>query len=643
MYNDKISKLTEGLNEAQKKAVLNPMETCTKIVAGAGTGKTKIISKRFSKLVFDMVSQNISQPASHILVITFTDKAANEMKGRIIQELEENDVKISNTQDLWISTFHSFCIRILKKYSIEANLSPSFKIGEEQELEKIYTNLIKQIKYGEVCNIDNAPKLLDDLNLDIEILSINNLTKLSKITDLDSLFNDIWDIIKKIKSLGLTAHDFLTSSLLAITKFTEKTTSTPFKFDTKEDYANAWNEHYKNYKDDNTDLNTDVFDNIAKAKLILDKFGKRKASEYGNAQGFPTNIQTSEEMEILVAKVIAAIYALYQSELEKKDLVDFDDLINKSIYIFKENNSIRSFYQDYFKQIIVDEFQDTNGAQLELIELLMNPKYPNITFVGDRKQSIYGFRHAQMENLDVLQNKAEEKYSQKFEPINLSINYRSTPQVLHAVNYVTTNELHLVDEELNANPNIEFPDTSKDIKVTIINDFENSYDLKLKEAGYIAQEIEGLMKRDNAQFKDFAVLVKSHSQADLIEKELKKLNIPSIKKVNTGFFEHSTVKNAFAALRLVKNAEDEQALFRLLKINMTDFEIYNIKTKLDKTLLQSLTFDEIKPLNLVQKYKLAKSMKYEGISQIDKLLETIYFIRKNQTSLTLVQIFEKIN
>jgi len=642
MNNEKIIKLADGLNDAQKTAVLNPIKSCTKIVAGAGTGKTKIISKRFSKLVFDMLSQNISNPANRILVITFTDKAANEMKGRIIQELEDNDVKIKNSQDLWISTFHSFCIRILKKYAIEANLSPSFKIGEEQELIKIYENLVKRIKYGEVHTMDNAQDILKKFGLDVEFLSIENLTKLSKITDIDSLFDDIWFVIKKIKSLGFDAFDFLHSSFSAVTEFSSKISATPFKFDTKEDYAEAWNEHFKDYTDDSNLLDTKIFDDIAKAKLIIDKFGKRKAIEYGLAQGFPENISKAEELEKLAVKVIASIYALYQSELEKNDLVDFDDLINKSIHIFKKNESIRLYYQDYFKQIIVDEFQDTNGAQLELIELLMNPEYPNLTFVGDRKQSIYAFRHAQMENLDVLQDKAEKKYHQTFEPINLSINYRSTPEVLHAVNYVTTQELNLENEELNANPNVKFPDTSRDINVTVISDFENAHHLKLKEAEYIAQEIEQLIKRDNAKFKDFAVLVKSHAQADLIERELKKYNIPSVKKVNTGFFENSTVKNIFSALRLVKNAEDEQALFRLLKVKLSDFEIFNIKTDLDKILLNSMDFEELKLLNFTQKYKTAKILGYEGFAYVDSIFKVISFLRKNQSKLTLLQIFEKI-
>ena len=125
MINFSIEKFTDGLNAEQKKAVENPVNTCTKIVAGAGTGKTKIISKRFVKLVFELMEQGVEEAPKHILVITFTDKAAGEMKGRIVKELEENGI---DSDDLWVSTFHSFCSRILKKHSIEAGLSPAFKI-----------------------------------------------------------------------------------------------------------------------------------------------------------------------------------------------------------------------------------------------------------------------------------------------------------------------------------------------------------------------------------------------------------------------------------------------------------------------------------------------------------------------------------
>ena len=644
--NNSLEKITEGLNEAQSKAVQNPIQSCTKIVAGAGTGKTKIISKRFLKLVLDLIEKGEENPQSKILVITFTDKAANEMKERIVKELEENNIEAQGETDLWISTFHSFCIKILKKYSIEAGLSPSFKMGEEKDLKNIYDNLIKRIKYGEVHTIENIDKILNSTGITSEILSIDSVAELRKITDLDSLFEDIFNVIKKIKSLGISAKEFLEKSTQAIKDFSAVTESTPFKFETKEDYASNWARHFKDYTDDTLILDETVFDSIAKEKVILDKFGKRKAIEYGMAQDFPENIQPICDTEIHLAKVIAAIFALYQAELEKLDIADFDDLINKTIQIFKENELIRTYYQKYFKQIIVDEFQDTNGAQLELIELLLNPEYPDLTFVGDRKQSIYAFRYAQMENLEVLHKNTEKRYNKKFEPINLSVNYRSTPEVLNAVNYVTQYQLKLKDENLCANPNLTYPDTSKDIKATVIDEFENAYEHRKKEASYIASEIKNLIERDHANFKDFAVLVKSHAQADIVEKELKKKNIPSVKKVNTGFFSNPVVKNFISALRLIKNTEDEQAFFRLLCTGLSDAQIYEMKKSFDKKLYEKYTKDEVKKMNLAQKFINIKSLDMLGDSEAEKfslqIFETINFVRKNKTSMTLLQIFEKI-
>ena len=145
------------------------------------------------------------------------------------------------------------------------------------------------------------------------------------------------------------------------------------------------------------------------------------------------------------------------------------------------------------------------------------------------------------------------------------------------MNFVTEKELGLKNENLTANPNLTYPDTSKDIKVTIIDEFENAYEQRIKEAQYISSEIETLLKRDNADYKDFAILVKSHAQADIIEKELRKKNIPSLKKVNTGFFKEPVIKNVIAALKLLKNPEDELAFFRLMKANLSDSEIYNLK------------------------------------------------------------------
>lgn len=615
--------IVNGLNDAQKQAVLNPLDSCTKIVAGAGTGKTQIISKRFTKLVIDLKNQGIENPQTKILVITFTDKAANEMKERISKTLETNGIKAYGTEDMWISTFHSFCMRILKKHSIEAGLSPSFQMADEKQLKEIYDRIIKRIKYG-------------------ELLDIKEISALKKITDIDTILEDIYSVIKKIKSLGISPDEFLIQSQNAVKNFSAAVESTPFKFTTKEDYTINWSQHFKAYTDDSCILDEVVFDSIAKPKLILDKNNKRKAQDYSMAQGFPENIPVIEESELLLTKITAEIYELYQLELEKADLADFDDLINKTIQIFKQNEQVRTFYQQYFQQIIVDEFQDTNGAQLELIELLLNPDYPNLTFVGDRKQSIYSFRYAQMENLEVLQKNVEKKYGQKFEHINLSINYRSTPEVLNAVNYVTQYELKLENENLNANPNLEFDDTSKDIKVTVIDGFKNAHELKITEAGYIAQEIETLIERDSADFKDFAVLVKSHSQADIVEKELKKRNIPSVKKVNTGFFDEPEIKNIICAFRLIKNALDEQALLRLLNVTMSDSQIYAMKKELEKKLLETMEYDELKKLNFAQKFLALNDSLDSDCRTAKDIYNTINHLRKNKGSLTLLQIFEII-
>lgn len=612
-----------GLNDAQKKAVLNPIDTCTKIVAGAGTGKTQIISKRFLKLVLDLKKENIENPETKILVITFTDKAASEMKERIVKSLQEAGIKTIATEDFWISTFHSFCMRILRKYSIEAGLSPTFKMGDEKELKSIYDQLIKRIKYG-------------------EILNTSEISKLNKINDIDIILEDIYSVIKKIKSLGVSPQEFFTKSQDAIKNFSQTIQNTPFKFETKEAYAQAWQELFQPYTDSSIILDEEIFDNIAKAKLILDKNGKRKPIEYSLAQNFPENIPEIESTELLLNKITAQIYELYQNELEKADIADFDDLINKTITILKSNDQIRLEYQNYFQQIIIDEFQDTNGAQLELIELLLNPQTPNLTFVGDRKQSIYAFRYAQMENLEVLYENVEKKYSQKFEPINLSINYRSTPEVLHAVNYVTQNELKLKNENLSANPNISFTDTSKDIKVTIIENFENAYEQKIAEATYIAKEINHLIQRDNAQYKDFAVLVKSHSQANIVEQELKKQNIPSIKKVNTGFFKEDEIKNVICALRLIRNVQDEQALIKLLKLNLTDAQIYQLKKILDKKLQETMEFNDIKKLNFAEKFLMLQTN--EELKQIcpHNPYITINKLRQTKNTISLSQIIHII-
>ncbi|MDD3014018.1 MAG: UvrD-helicase domain-containing protein [Candidatus Gastranaerophilales bacterium] len=655
--------ITDGLNEQQKQAVVNPINHCTKIVAGAGTGKTKIISKRFVKLVNDLIEDGVENPATRLLVITFTDKAANEMKGRIFQELKDNDVDCLG-QDLWISTFHSFCSRILRKHSIEANLSPSLKMGEEKQLKDIFDNIIKRIKYGEANTIENLNETADLLGLNAELLNIDSVNKLNKINDLDVILDDIFPLIKKIKSLGIDAKEFLDKSTVAIKNYSKTIKTIPFGFSSKEEYLEEWEQHLKAYaddfcryediifKDDGKKEDKGAFQAIASEKLILDKNnarGKNACLQWSQATSFPENIDKIEEIELHLTKIVALIYAVYQKELEKLDTVDFDDLINKTIQILKQNEIIRLYYQKLFKHLIIDEFQDTNGSQLELIKLLLDNNNANITFVGDRKQSIYGFRFAQMENLEVLHNYIENKYSKKYEPITLEYNYRSTPHVLNAVNHVTKECLNL-NEILNPNPNKTFDTENKHVKVTTLNGFSDSDNHKISEAKYIASEIIRLTKEENAKYKEFAVLVKSHSQAELIEKQLTEAGIPSIKKVNIGFFINPVIRNAVALLRLAKNIRDEIALARILKIKLSDQELYRLKIEADKEILKTKEFKELKKLTLSEKLTFIRENNL--INNLDvpenvrdytnRVFETIYSISQQKNTLSLLQIYYKL-
>lgn len=639
--------LLDGLNDAQKQAVSNSLSTCTKIVAGAGTGKTKIISKRFVKLVLDLMQAGIENPASKLLVITFTDKAANEMKERILKELEANRIDCS-VGDLWISTFHGFCSRILKKHSIEANLSPFFKLGSEDNLKEIYDNVVKKIKYSETSSIADFENLCIALGLNKDTLSVQNLSRLSKIGDLDEIFEDIFSLIKKIKSLGLLPSEFLKKAVESTSSYCRTLEKIKVGFSSKNEYIDHWQSCLKSYCDDFCVFEDDEGNGAFKglSKVLISKNGSRKPSAWTYVSGFPEDLAKIEKEELNFVQISALIYAIYQNELERLDIIDFDDLINKTAFVFKNNFAIADFYRNYFQHLIIDEFQDTNGAQLELIRLLLKKESPNLTFVGDRKQSIYGFRFAQMENLEVLHDYVQKKYGQKFEEIKLEINYRSTPNVLNEVNYLTLRSLKL-DECLSAHKEPE----DNMVKSAVLCDCKGAYDHRMREADYIAQEILRLKKTHDAQYKDFAVLLKSHAQADMIDEVLSKAEIPCIKKVNTSFFESTEIKNVIALFRLAQNSFDERSFIKILSINLCDSELYSLKKELDSLILSNNgDFDSLKKMNFCEKILFLKNHSlYEHLdvdnsikSCLDSILEALEFISLNRARLSLLQIFYRL-
>lgn len=636
--------ILDKLNTEQKEAVQQPLNWCTKIVAGAGTGKTEIISRRFTKLVFDLIDEGVNNPASKILVITFTDKAATNMKDRIIKTLKKFDIDVINS-DLWISTFHSFCSKVLKRHSLEACLSPECNLADEPTQNSIYENIIKKLMYNEYKTISNVNNIASQLGLSEDILSINNIQNLNKINDPGVVFEDIYVIIKKIKSLGLTPQEFMDKSITATHNFTEKVGTIPFKYSDKEGYMMAWELHLKEYMEISSGLDDKSFNEICKTKLILDKNGARNASSWGYASGYPDNLAPIEELEIYLIKLIAVIYAIYQNQLVEQDLTDYDDQINYTINLLKNNEELLKYYQNQFKHIIIDEFQDTSGSQLELVKLLLNPEEPDITFVGDRKQSIYAFRYAQMENLEVLHQHIEDLYKKDYKEIKLKTNYRSTQHVLEPVNILTKSFLNL-DEELFADPEKPVDQTNKNVSLSKIFYSSKINEGRISEAKYIACEIARLKEENNElKYKDFAVLVPKHSRAEIIEKYLQEAGIPSVKKQNLNFFKEPVVKNLLSLLMMACNLRDEVAFIRLLEIRLNHQELYLLKKELYKLIPEEDAFiyntnfvDKIIYLsenNLIEKLNIPS----ENLIYIKKLLNTLLEISSNIHKLSLPQLF----
>jgi len=516
------------------------------------------------------------------------------MKERIHNELSQNGINAAE-QDLWISTFHTLGSRILRAHAVEANLSPDFTLASEGELRAVYDDIVRKIQNGEIPSTsgrglnflarnelrNSGEGFKEQGGLSQNILDIKNLIKLTKIAPSVDIFEEIYLIIKKIKSLGISPQEFLDKTSRATVEFSNTLKSLPFGFADKTDYFNAWENVLKEYLDDS--YSDEDIEKLFDKSPIITKNGKSKAEFWTQKEGCKANIDKIEQLELYFTQVVALVYAIYQSELETLDMVDFDDLINKPVQILKQNGLIRAFYQKSFAHIIIDEFQDTNGAQLELIKLLLHPDKPNLTFVGDRKQSIYGFRHAQPENLDTLHDFAQQKYGQKFEPVQLSTNYRSTGYILNLVNTITKNQLKL-DENLyspEGNPEIG---GYKDVFVTTLPNIEDGYHHKITEAEYIAKEILKIKQADDTKFGDFAILVSSHADADFFDTELEKYAIPCVKSINTEFFTRPTAKNIIAMFRLAKNIHDEAAFVRLLQAELSDRQIYMLKTFLDKKL-----------------------------------------------------------
>ena len=454
-----FDKLYDNLNFEQRQAVFS-VNGPLLVLAGAGTGKTTVLVNRIAHIVrfgnaylsdavpsdmtesrlnelrgalslskeelTDVLSEFITDPCPPwaMLCITFTNKAANEMKSRLSLTLGEE-----YASEIWAGTFHSICVRLLRKYGESIGYQSNFTIYDADDAKRLVLTCMKEL------NIDDK---------------------------------------------GLSAK-----AVLGQISTLKDNLKTPAMF----------------------------------------------ASEIGS--DFRLN-------------QIAAIYTLYQKKLLDARALDFDDIIMQTVRLLDENDDARSYCQNRFKYVSVDEFQDTNYAQLKLVELLSG-RYRNLMVVGDDDQSIYKFRGATIENIL--------KFDKTFPDakiIRLEENYRSTSNILECANHVIVNNSARHDKSLR---------TEKDDgeKVTV-KKCENQND----ESKYIINRIMDMVIREKRKYSDFAVLYRTNAQSQNLEQFFVRSGVPHKVVGGQRFFERKEIKDVMSYLAVINNTADNLRLKRII-------------------------------------------------------------------------------
>lgn len=453
-----MQNLLEGLNDKQYEAVINTDGPCL-VIAGAGSGKTKVLTH---KIAYLMQEKDIKP--WNILAITFTNKAANEMKERV-EALVGDDAK-----DMWIGTFHSICVKILRRFIDRIGFDHSFVIFDTSDQRTLIKECLKDLK------IDD--KMFTDRIVQFEISNAKNDMK------------------------------------------------------EPEEYEAMVKEDYRREK-------------------------------------------------------IASVYNLYQRRLKENNAIDFDDIINYTIKIFKENDDVLDYYTNKFNYILVDEYQDTNKSQFTLIRLLAKA-HGNITVVGDNDQGIYSFRGADISNILNF-----EKDFKGTKIIKLEQNYRCTQNILNAANSVIKNN------EVKYKKKLWTENEEGALPTFHVSDDE--YD----EGRYIVEEINHLRREEYYKYSDFAILYRMNSQSRAIEEILGREAIPYKIVGGLKYFERKEIKDIIAYLRLINNTSDNLALKRIINEPKRGIG----KTSLDK--IQAISEQTGIPM-----YQIIKEADQYGLSRV---------------------------
>ena len=424
--------ILKDLNQRQREAV-EWVASPVLILSGPGSGKTRVITHRIAYLM-----KELGVDPFNILAVTFTNKAANEMKERVAKLVKEE------YRDIWIATFHSTCARILRHDIHRIGFDRNFVIYDD----------------------------LDQLNLIKECL----------------------------KELEIDPKEYRAPA-----------------------FASA----------------------ICRSKE--------------NLIDYESYLIYTKAREDFYREMTAKVYEHYQKKLFKNNALDFDDLIMKTVELFREKPKVLEKYQERFIHILVDEYQDTNHAQYVFIKLLAS-KYKNICVVGDEDQAIYKFRGADIRNILEFEKDYKECESEVF-LLNMMEDYRSTQPIIDlANNLIVYNEERRKDKG-----EIILPEGEKkveEVPTPILQVVSN----ELEEAEYVVDEVRRLHKKERIPYHDMAVFYRVNAQSRVLEDAFRKVRIPYAVVGALGFYEHKEIKDILAYLRVLINPKDSLSLKRIINV-----------------------------------------------------------------------------
>jgi DNA helicase-2/ATP-dependent DNA helicase PcrA len=482
----------DELNPQQREAVLYT-EAPLLVLAGAGSGKTRVITYKIAYLI-----KELDIPEDNILGVTFTNKAAGEMKARVAKLLNKG------ASDVWLGTFHSTAVKILRRYGPYVGINNNFSILDEDD----QTSLIKEV--------------ITELNLDI----------------------------KRYPPGG----------------FIEK---------------------------------------ISRAKeSLIDPV------TYG------------EFVESYYESIVAKVYQKYQEKLMQNQALDFDDLLMYLVKLFRENEKILSYYQNKFRYILVDEYQDTNYAQYVIVFLLAQA-HRRITVVGDDDQAIYSWRGADIRNILEF-----EKDFPGAKVIRLEQNYRSTQNILDAANRV------IAHNKLRKGKNLWTKnEAGNKIKLYIAKD-------EIAEANFVAREIILLQKREGLNFGDFAVFYRTHAQSRALEEAMIKNGIPYRIIGGIKFYQRKEIKDILAYLRFILNQYDGISLKRIINTPRRGIGDATLSKIVEYANVNGISYlDSMK--HLIERGELGKKASKEVDRFINLIEELIAFSKLHSIEDLIIEVLDR--